>query len=164
MESKVWKLVAGSILMVLSAGFAIAQEPKNFAVWGGFFKPFSEHLNGDWVVGADWKHKERLFLGLRYFRCKDKDTDARGKGLTVLVGSTFLIDKGSFQQEGIAYRIGVGVGFNRLEVSGKRRTHRGIVEVFVEARTKRNLSVRLISSFGGLDGNSGWSIVLGWQF
>ncbi len=166
MRTGLWKLLVGSVFgtLILSAGCAFPQEPANFAIWGGFFKPFTEHLNGDWIVGADWRHSERFYLGLRYFRSKDSDTHVSGKGLALLVGLTFPFDKGSFEREGVIYRIGAGAGLNRLEVSGKGRTYRGMVEVFMEAITKRNLSVRLSGLVGGLDGNNGWSVALGLQF
>jgi hypothetical protein len=162
-----WQVKWWVLLMValVVAGIAWADDPKpetHWSLWVGVFKPFSEHLNGDWTIGADWKFTENLYLGLRHFRSKDDASPRKGKGTAMFVGKAFPFDRESVQREGVIYRFGFGLGIGRLEANGRRST-KAMVEGFLEAQV-RSFGVRLGSMWGGLDGNSGWFIVLTWRF
>jgi len=155
-----------SVVALAVVGIAWADDPKpetRWSLWVGVFKPFSEHLNGDWTVGADWKFTESFYSGIRHFRSKDDASPRRGKGTAVFVGKTFPFDRESSHREGVIYRFGIGLGVGRLEATGKGSATRAMVEVFLEAQV-RSFGVRLGSMFGGLDGNSGWSIAFAWHF
>ena len=155
-----------SVVALAVVGIARADDPKpetRWSLWVGVFKPFSEHLNGDWKVGADWKFTESFYSGIRHFRSKDDASPRIGKGTAVFVGKTFPFDRESSHREGVIYRFGVGLGVGRLEATGKGSTTRAMVEGFVEAQV-RSFGVRLGSMWGGLDGNSGWSVTFTWHF
>jgi hypothetical protein len=159
-----WWVLLVVALSVVGIAYADAKKPETrWSLWVGVFKPFSEHLNGDWTIGVDWKLTESAYLGLRHFRSKDDSSPRMGKGTVLFVGKTFPFDQESSQGEGVIYCFGLGLGIGRLEATGKGSTSRAMAEGFVEAQV-RSFGVRLGSVWGGLDGNSGWFIALTWRF
>jgi len=153
-----------SVLLAIGVVHADATKTDTrWAFWVGVFKPFSEHLNGDWTVGANWEFTESAYLGLRHFRSKDDASPRKGKGTAVFVGKTFLFDRESLHREGVIYCFGLGLGVGRLEATGKGSTTRAMVEGFLETQVC-SFGVRLGSMLGGLDGNSGWFIAFTWRF
>jgi len=158
-----WVLV---VSMLVAIGIAHADNAKpntRWTFWAGAFKPFSEHLNGDWMIGLDWKFAEGFYLGLRHFRSKDDASPRIGKGTAMFVGKTFPFDRESLHREGVIYCFGLGLGVGRLEATGKGSATKAMVEGFLEAQV-RSFGVRLGSMWGGLDGNSGWFIAFTWRF
>jgi hypothetical protein len=63
-----WWVLLVVALSVVGIAYADATKPETrWSLWVGVFKPFSEHLNGDWTIGVDWKLTESAYLGLRHF-------------------------------------------------------------------------------------------------
>ena len=159
-----WRVLLVVALSV--AGIAYADSTKPETRWSlsvGVFKPFSNHLDGDWTIGVDWKFTESAYLGLRHFRSRDDASPRMGKGTVLFVGKSFPFHRESSQQGGMIYCFGLGLGIGKLEATGKGSTSRAMVEGFVEAQA-RSIGVRFGSMWGGLDGNSGWFIALTWRF
>jgi hypothetical protein len=159
-----WRVLLVVALSV--AGIAYADSTKPETRWSlsvGVFKPFSDHLDGDWTIGVDWKFTESVYLGLRHFRSRDDASPRMGKGTVLFVGKSFPFHRESSQQGGMIYCFGLGLGIGKLEATGKGSTSRAMVEGFIEAQA-RSIGVRFGSMWGGLDGNSGWFIALTWRF
>ncbi|MEZ8220473.1 hypothetical protein GG496_000640 [Candidatus Fervidibacteria bacterium JGI MDM2 JNZ-1-D12] len=149
------------VAVTLTSGWSQANEPKlNPTLWLGIFKPMTERLNADWAVGADFHIKGSTYLALRYFQCKDATSPATGKSLAASVGFSIPL---SSTEGNVNYRLGIGVGLVRAEASGQERTHRGMLEGFMEAKTG-SFGVRLGCFFGGLDATNGWFVALLWKF
>jgi len=159
-----WRVLLVVALSIAGIAYADATKPETrWSLSVGVFKPFSDHLDGDWTIGVDWKFTESAYLGLRHFRSRDDASPRMGKGTVLFVGKSFPFHRESSQQGGMIYCFGLGLGIGKLEATGKGSTSRAMVEGFVEAQA-RSIGVRFGSMWGGLDGNSGWFIALTWRF
>ena len=133
------------MVTLVVAGIVWTDDPKpetHWSLWVGVFKPFSEHLDGDWTIGADWKFNESVYFGLRHFRSEDDASPRKGKGTALFVGKTFLFDRGSLQRERVIYLFGFGLGVGRLEANGRKSDTKAMAEGFLETQV-RSFGVRL---------------------
>lgn len=159
-----WQVLGLSGLLIL-IGIGNAQEKESqWMFMSGVFQPLTERLGGDWALGLNWHPKADTYLGVRYLRSKDSASPQRGKCWALFLGVEKQIDKASWQREGVNYRLGIGVGGGRLSTSEGNSTTRGMGEIFIKAQTRSGLGICIGCYWGGLDGNTGWTLMLTFNF